>query len=116
MRKDKLSAAGFLSGAVNGLFGAGGGNIAVLMLEREGADPKTAHASALALTLVFSIVSIFIYTAKGALDPVNAAKLLPFGAMGAFVGTRLMKRIDPMMLVRLFACVMIYFGIRMMTN
>ena len=44
--KNTLSAVGgFLSGAVNGLLGAGGGMIAVPMLAKSGLEAKKSHAT-----------------------------------------------------------------------
>ena len=51
--KGKLyfSALGAATGIANGLFGSGGGIIAVPMLQKSGMKAKEAHAASLALTL-----------------------------------------------------------------
>ena len=109
--KDKIF--GVLLGIVNGLFGAGGGTIAVRLLKSCGADQKQAHASSLAIILPLSIVSAVIYSINGNIDFMLSLKLIPFGIIGSLLGTFIMKKIDPSWLKRIFAAVMIYAGIRM---
>lgn len=104
---------GAVCGAINGLFGSGGGMIAVPMLEHDGVDTKKAHASSLALTLPLSIVSAFVYLQRGSFDLGLALKFIPWGLAGAAVGTLLMKHITDGTLQKLFGAVMIYFGVRM---
>ncbi|SDA21139.1 hypothetical protein SAMN02910447_01780 [Ruminococcus sp. YE71] len=114
--KQKLAAVGFASGLVNGLFGAGGGMLAVPMLEQNGCDPKKAHITSVCMMLTFSMVSIIVYTARGSLEPAQTLGYLPFGALGAAVGCLAMKRIRPLTLQRLFSCLMIYFGLKTLMN
>lgn len=109
--KDKIF--GVLIGIVNGLFGAGGGMIAVPLLKSCGADQKQAHASSLAIILPLSIVSAVIYSINGNVDFMLTLKLIPFGIIGSLLGTFIMKKINPTWLKRIFAVVMIYAGIRM---
>ncbi|MBQ2390482.1 MAG: sulfite exporter TauE/SafE family protein [Clostridia bacterium] len=110
--KDKIF--GFLIGVVNGLFGAGGGMIAVPLLKSCGADQKQAHAGSLAIILPLSVVSAIIYSFNENVDFSLSLKLIPFGIIGSLLGTFIMKKIDPAWLKRIFALVMIYSGIRML--
>ena len=52
---------GIITGLANGLFGSGGGIIAVPMLKKSGLSTKEAHATSIALTLPLSIVSSIFY-------------------------------------------------------
>lgn len=105
---------GLVCGAANGLFGAGGGILAVPMLERDGLETKKAHATSLAIMLPLSIISAFIYYKSGNLNIAEAMKYLPFGLAGVFLGSAIMKRISAATLKQLFALVMMYFGVRML--
>ena len=52
-------------GLANGLFGGGGGMIAVPMLQRTGLAEKEAHATAILLILPVSLLSFFLYAWTG---------------------------------------------------
>ena len=55
---------GAVTGIINGIFGSGGGIIAVPMLDKAGFEPKSSHASSIAITLPLSIVSAIFYAAE----------------------------------------------------
>lgn len=55
-------------GLVNGLFGGGGGMIAVPMLQGTGLEEKNAHATAILLILPVSLLSFVLYAWKGLYD------------------------------------------------
>ncbi len=80
--KVKSIVAGSLVGAVNGLFGGGGGMIAVPALEKTGLDEKSAHATALLVILPVSAISFLFYAFGGFLE---TAVLIPT-AIGVFFG------------------------------
>lgn len=104
---------GAVVGMANGLFGSGGGIVAVPMLERDAVDVKKAHATSIAITLPLSIISSFIYFNKGSIDIVYALKFIPFGIAGVFVGSKLLLKLSSAILKRIFGAVMIIFGIRL---
>ncbi|MGN0634354.1 MAG: sulfite exporter TauE/SafE family protein [Oscillospiraceae bacterium] len=114
MSKLKTAAIGLICGAANGLFGSGGGMIAVPMLENDDLDTRSAHATSLALMLPISAASSFVYLKSGSLDIMQALKYLPGGIIGVYIGSRLLKKISAGLLKKLFAAVMIYFGIRLL--
>jgi hypothetical protein len=105
---------GIASGAANGLFGSGGGLLAVPMLESGGFESKEAHATSLAITLPLSVVSAIIYFHSGNINVLQAAEYLPGGIAGVFAGSFIMRKISARALRKIFAAVMIYFGIRML--
>ena len=114
LRKLAMPITGIFCGAMNGLFGSGGGLVAVPCLEKSGFEVKKAHASAIALTSVFSLISCVSYGFSGNLDIAEAIRYIPGGLVGAAVGAFIMKRIDPGVLKRIFGLVMIYSGVRLL--
>lgn len=113
LKQTFLYITGALTGLANGMFGSGGGIIAVPMLEHNGTDIKKSHATSIAITLPLSIISGFIYFNKGSIDIVYALKFIPFGLLGVFVGAKLLLKLSSKVLKRLFGLVMIFFGIRL---
>ena len=69
-------------GLANGLFGGGGGMLAVPLLQRVGLTEKRAHATAILWILPISLLSFSLYAAKGFY---RAAVLIPT-ALGVTVG------------------------------
>ena len=105
---------GLLIGAVNGLFGAGGGMIAVPLLKKTGLTQKEAHANAIAVILPITIVSAVIYILKDTVKISDALIYLPTGVIGAVLGTVCLKKLSPLWLKRIFGCFMVYAGIRLL--
>lgn len=103
---------GLLSGAANGLFGAGGGLVAVMLLSKI-LDTKAAHVTSLALTLPLSVVSCIVYAINSNIDFKTALLLIPAGIAGAIVGTRLMLKISVKILKKLFAVILIICAVRL---
>ncbi|MGN0585923.1 MAG: sulfite exporter TauE/SafE family protein [Oscillospiraceae bacterium] len=115
MKKNKLyySALGAATGLANGLFGSGGGVIAVPMLEKADIGAKKSHATSLALTLPLSAVSMFYYAAKGSFAFSDALPLILPGLAGAVVGSTLLKKISVKWLKVVFGAFLIIAGGRM---
>lgn len=103
---------GVLCGIVNGLFGAGGGMIAVPMMEMYGVETKKAHAASLFLMLSVSIVSSYVYITNEQANYSELLCLVPAGLAGAAFGCIIMKKINADSLKKLFSCLMIFFGLR----
>ncbi len=113
MQKTKLLLYGVLIGVTNSLFGAGGGIIAVPILKKEGLTQKAAQASAIAVILPLSLISAVMYLTKGYFALSDASVFIPFGFLGALLGSRLMGRFSDRLLGVLFSVLMIYSGLRM---
>ena len=108
MKKFYYSILGAATGVANGLFGSGGGVIAVPMFQRAGLKVKKSHASSLALTLPLSIVSAIFYA-----DNFNfgySLPLLPFGLAGAVIGALWLKKIPNTLLKRVFGILLVIAG------
>ena len=98
---------GALTGAVNGLFGGGGGMVAVPLLACVAKYPADrAHATAIAAVLPVCLVSGLIYVLGGF---VPLAVLLPvsLGALaGGYAGAKLLPLFPPRAIEGLFALLM----------
>lgn len=104
---------GVAVGAANGLFGGGGGMIAVPALTQTGVPSKKAHATAIAIILPLSLISGAVYLAKGAADP---SVILPSCAgvfVGGIAGALLLKKINSRGLSLLFYALMIAAGLKL---
>ncbi len=103
---------GLLCGGMNGLFGSGGGVIAVPVLERDGCSAKEAHASSVALIFVLSLVTAAAYGLSGGLDFAAAWRYVPWGLLGAAAGSLFLRRISSVWLHRVFGALVIAAALR----
>lgn len=108
----RLSA--LLTGLINALLGAGGGLIAVPLFKKEGLSQKQAQASAISVILPLCLLSTGVYYYMGYFSFRDAVGYIPFGLVGSFVGSFLMKKMPDKLLRKLFSLFMIYSGIRML--
>ncbi len=115
-KKENLisAAAGLTIGAVNGLFGAGGGMLAVPFLKKLGFEQKDAHKNAVAVILPISIISAVLYLWKDYVNLSDAYVYIPTGVIGALIGAWILKKISPVWLKRIFGGFMVYAGIRLL--
>ncbi len=104
---------GVIIGTLNGMFGAGGGIVAVPMLRRCGIDDKRAHASSIAVILPISVVSLTTYLLKGRLQFSDGLPYILPGILGAVLGTYILSKIPKKWLHRVFGGLIIYAGIRL---
>lgn len=106
---------GIVTGMANGLFGSGGGTIAVpamiLLLNEE--DHK-AHATAIAVILPLTVLSSFFYISNNYLDLGITLKVILGGIVGGYLGAKLLNICPTHILRKLFAVFMILAAIRMM--
>ena len=119
-----LALGGMAAGFVNGLLGAGGGIVLVIVLsallprDKEGA--RSVYANALLVMLPLSCLTLFNYVKGGALEGVAEKAIgndLVLGAViGGVVGGLLLGRVKGRMLSRLFALLTIVSGIMMLTR
>ena len=115
-KKESLinAGAGLAVGLVNGLLGAGGGMIAVPLLQRLGLERKQAHANAVAVILPITVLSAALYLMKGYVSLSDSFIFIPGGIAGSLLGTLIMKKISPKWLKRIFGGFMIYAGVRLL--
>lgn len=110
-----LAVCGAAIGAVNGLFGAGGGMLAVPVLTYAAAlGEKKAHATAIAVILPLCLVSAVVYSAGGNFDYEVLAPTV-FGVLaGGVAGAAALKKLAVPVLNFLFYGLMLFAGIKMM--
>ena len=105
---------GFVTGILNGLFGAGGGSVVVPAMERFlGIDEKQSHATAILVILMMSAVSAVIYVRQGFFDLKLWMWVSIGGVLGGFVGAKLLKKIPKKWLKIGFGVVIVVTAVKM---
>ena len=105
---------GGICGFLNGLFGSGGGTVAGPAFEKNGIEPKKAHASSVALIFVLSLVTAVVYLINGKLDFAAAWQYIPYGLIGAVLGAVLLKKIPNKLIRKIFGVLIIAGAVRML--
>lgn len=100
--KSKSALIGICAGFLNGLFGSGGGIIAVPLLKKSGLDTKESHATALFMMVCLSAVSAGIYLFEGQLDFGEALPFIPGGILGGVCASVFFKKMNPVLLRKIF--------------
>lgn len=108
------SVCGLCIGVINGLFGSGGGMIAVPTLKKLEFDQKEAQANAIAVILPITVVSAIMYLYRGNVTFGEAFIYVPGGIIGSLIGTFLMRKISSVWLKRIFGAFMIWAGVRLL--
>ncbi len=111
-----LALCGFVSGTVNGLFGTGGGIVAVFALSnipffKSLLSPKEVFATTLFAAFLMSLSSVFIYVRAGTADVRAALPFLPAALLGGCAGAFLQDKIKTSVLSKIFALLVLYAGI-----
>ncbi len=114
MKKAKEYFYGIAVGFLNGLFGSGGGTVAVPCLEKSGLEAKKAHATSVALIFILSLVTAIVYLLNGKLNLNEAMNYIPYGIIGAITGAMLLKKISNTFLKKLFAVIILISAIRIL--
>lgn len=110
--KAKLILSGAAAGAVNGLFGGGGGMVLLPALQRCGVAEKQAFATCVAIILPLCALSAALYVWRAGVDLSAALPYLLGGLAGGAVGGRWMERVSTVWLRRIFALFTLYGGAR----
>ena len=108
------AATGISSGFLNGLFGSGGGMVAVPMFKKSGLSVKEAHATSLAMMATLSVLSTALYISAGRLSFSDAENFIPGGILGAAAGSLLFKKISAGFIKKLFGAFIIFSAVRML--
>ena len=104
---------GVTAGTLNGLFGSGGGVVAVPLLERSGLEQRRCHATSVVIVFMLSLVSTIMYAIHGKLNFGKTMAFIPAGLVGAIVGATLLKKVKNKALKRIFGVIIIISAIRM---
>ncbi|MCL2056632.1 MAG: sulfite exporter TauE/SafE family protein [Oscillospiraceae bacterium] len=105
---------GILTGLLNGLFGSGGGMVAVPMLRGQGMKEEEAHATSISLILPLAVISGFLYRTSKAFTLTDALPYLPGGLLGAVFGAWLLPKISGLWLRRIFGAVILFSAGRLL--
>ncbi len=105
---------GLVTGLTNGLFGSGGGTIAVpAMVHFLKADEHKAHATAISVILPLTLVSSVFYISKGFVDWGLTLKVTLGGVIGGYIGAKLLNKCPEKLLRKIFAVFMAAAGVKM---
>lgn len=105
---------GIVTGLANGLFGSGGGTVVVPAMERFlKVDAHKAHATAIAIILPLSVLSMFIYLKKGNIDYMTVILISLGGMAGGFTGAKLLDKVPAKWLHKIFGLFMIAAAVKM---
>ncbi len=110
----KPASFGVAVGLVNGIFGSGGGMLAVPLLQKSGLSQKSAHANAVAVILPITVISAVLYLLNGSVALRDSFIFLPTGLIGSVIATFALKNISSVWLKRIFGGFMIYAGVRLL--
>lgn len=112
-KKLPLLLIGLFTGVLNGLFGAGGGMIAVTFLKKAGLDAKKAHATSIAIVLPLAVLSSCLYLGGGHFKFRDSLIFLPAGLVGALAGAAALPKLSNKWLRRGFAALILFFAVRL---
>lgn len=106
---------GLLTGAVNGLFGGGGGMVVVPLLKNLlGYDEKRAHATAILIIAPVCAASAITYIAGGYFSASVAIPAAVGSVAGGLLGALLLNKLPEFIVNAVFIAVMLAAGIRML--
>ena len=113
-KKAAMILAGLFIGAVNGLFGAGGGMLAVPCLTYIGSlDEKSAHATAIALILPLCLVSSIAYGVGASFENGVILPTVLGVTIGGILGACLLKKLSSNVVSFIFYALMLFAGLKM---
>ncbi len=112
VKKQKAAFTGALAGFLNGLFGSGGGIIAVPLLKSDGLSQKEAQATSLLLMLTLSALSAAIYIYEGRVSFSDTAGFIPGGILGGIAAAFCFRKIKPRILRKIFGGVITFSALR----
>ena len=105
---------GLIAGICNGLFGSGGGMIAVPVLEKAAnLEAKNAHATAIGVVLMPTLVSIYRYRSFTTCNTVTLVSICIGGVVGSVLGAGLMKKFSSELLKKTFGIIILITAVRM---
>ncbi len=109
---------GMAAGFLNGFLGAGAGVLLMFAIgslnpRRDGAASRDNFATVVACVLPMSVVSVVIYTMKGAADGELVGRFALPAVIGGVLGAYMTEKLDPKVLRIIFAVIVIIAGINM---
>lgn len=116
MKKIILIILGIIVGIINVTLGAGAGIVAVKILKKLGFSQKESQANAIVIILPLSIISLIIYFSNGYVNLSDNVFLIPCAIIGAFLGTKILRKAPDKILKISFGLFMIWAGVRLIIN
>lgn len=114
VKKTVLVFIGIFIGAINGLFGAGGGMLLVPALTSVlGLEQKRAHATAIAIILPLCAVSSITYALRASFDWSIILPTIIGVTIGGVLGAKLLKKMSNGALTFIFYSLMLFAGLKM---
>lgn len=108
------AAASLVAGTVSGMLGVGGGFMKVpAMTEGMGVPIKVAAATSNFMIGVTAVASLFIYFARGYVEPYAAAPVALGVVGGALIGSATSSKVSPTVLRRLLVAVLVLVSVQM---
>ncbi len=108
---------GIITGVLNGLFGAGGGVVGVILLEKfMKMDAHASHSAIVAVILAITPVSVFFYLRNGVYDWNITWQAALGGVVGGVIGAKLLPKINEKWLHGIFGGFMIIAAARMLLH
>lgn len=105
---------GAFTGFLNGIFGSGGGSLAVPALEKfSNMKAHKAHATTIAIILPLSIISMFIYLKDVDINVLDILSICLGGMVGGFIGAKTLKKVPTKWLHKIFGAFMLAGAWRM---
>ncbi|RBP68357.1 hypothetical protein DES36_103119 [Alkalibaculum bacchi] len=110
-----LAILGLSIGLLNGIFGSGGGIIAVLLMTHVlSFENKMAHATSISIILPLCIISSFVFIKNGFYDTGLIIRVALGSVIGGMVGAKLLCNISNTLIRKIFGIVMIISAVRML--
>lgn len=114
MEKKKAGAAGFFCGVLNGLFGSGGGMVAVPAFQKSGLSQKEAHGTSVFTMAALSALSVGLAFWEGRLSFGDVLPFLPGGLLGSLLAARFFGKIPAAFLRKLLGGLSIFAAWRLL--
>jgi uncharacterized protein len=106
-----------IAGTLSGLLGIGSGAVKVLAMDQVMHIPFKVSTSTSNLMIgVTAAASASLYITRGYVEPALSMPVMLGVLIGAFIGARVMRRANTMLLRRLFAVVVFFLSIEMIYN
>lgn len=105
---------GIFGGIMSGLLGVGGGLIFVpLMTFFLGFTIHQAVGTSLLIIIPTSIVGVWVHASQNHVQVKTALLIASFAILGAWLGSHLSGKIDPLLLKRIFAAFLVLIALKL---
>jgi len=104
----------WIAGVLSGILGIGSGALKVLSMDTMMKIPfKVSTTTSNFMVGVTAAASAVIYLQRGFIDPVLAMPIVPGVLLGAFIGSKILMKLDTKILKIIFAILLVFLAIQM---